>query len=222
MTLDAVIFDLDGLLLDTERFSQQAFHKTVSDYGLTDKSELFLSLIGTNEDFHTQRLSEELDHLVDAKAFRQDWIERFRQSITEEPVPLLPGVQDMLLWLKNEKIKCAVATSSATHHGEQKLENAGIREFFQIVVCGDQVSRSKPHPDIYIKAAKDIGADIPRSLGLEDSTNGVRAAHAAGLHVIQIPDLVQPAPDLLTLGHRVCYSMHEVLELVQQGRAIPT
>jgi len=222
MTIDAAIFDLDGLLLDTERYSERAFHRTTSDYGLGNQTDLFLSLVGTNEDFHNDRLSQALGHLIDPRAFRRDWIAYFHQSMEDEPVPLLPGVQEMLNWLNAENITCAVATSSTTPNGERKLKHAGIREFFHTVTCGDQVSKSKPHPDIYLKAAESIGADLSRSIALEDSPNGVKAAHAAGLHVIQVPNLVQPSPDLLELGHRVCSSMHHVLELVQRGQAIPS
>lgn len=221
MTLDAAIFDLDGLLLDTERYSQKAFHATASEYELGDKTELFLSLVGTNETFHEQQLSEQLGQLIDPVAFRRDWIARFKQSLAEEAVPLLPGVQEMLNWLQQENIKCAVATSSTTPDGERKLNNAGIRDYFQTVTCGDQVTQSKPHPEIFLKAGESIGADLSRSIALEDSPNGVRAAHAAGFHVIQIPNLVQPSEELLALGHRVCNSMHQVLELAQVGKAIP-
>lgn len=220
MSLDAVIFDLDGLLIDTEHHSEQAFHQTVSAYGLEDQSTVFQSLVGTTEKTHGERLQEKYGHQLDAVAFRSEWIERFHQSMADDPPGLLPGVADMLTWLKQENIKRAVATSSRTPDGEKKLLDAGIRDYFATVICGDQVERSKPHPDIYLKAGEAIGADMSRSLGLEDSANGVRAAHAAGLHVIQIPDRAPPTPDLLTLGHRVCDSMSDVLELVKNGKAI--
>lgn len=94
------------------------------------------------------------------------------------------------------------------------MKDAGIRDFFQTVTCGDQVDRSKPDPDIFLKAGESVGADMSRSIGFEDSPNGVRAAHAAGLHVIQVPNLVLPAPDLLELGHTVCDNMHYALDLI--------
>jgi HAD superfamily hydrolase (TIGR01509 family) len=220
MSLDAVIFDLDGLLIDTEHHSELAFHQSAEAFGIGDKGWLFQSLVGTTEDTHVTRLAEELGEVVDPRAFRKDWVDRFHQSMNDEPPGLLPGVADMLSWLEQHNIKRAVATSSRTPDGEKKLVNAGIRDFFPTVICGDQVPRSKPHPDIYLKAGSGIGADMSRSLGLEDSANGVRAAHAAGLQVIQIPDRAPPTPDLLELGHRVCDSMVDVLELIKKGQAI--
>ena len=220
MSLDAVIFDLDGLLINTEHHSELAFHRAAGDHGLVDKGWLFLSLVGMNEESHRTRLAEELSPQTDPVAFRKAWTDYFLQSISDSPPDLLPGVEDMLQWLEKQNIKRAVATSSTTSAGEKKLLDTDIRKFFPVVICGDQVSRSKPYPDIYLKAGEAIGADMPRSLGLEDSANGVRAAHAAGLQVIQIPDRVQPTPELLELGHRVCNSMVDVLELVKNGNAI--
>ena len=220
MSLDAVIFDLDGLLIDTEHHSEMAFHRAAADHGVHDMTWLFQSLVGTTEDTHRSTLIEELGDITDPVAFRNDWIAHFHQSIADEPPGLLPGVAEMLSWLEQENIKRAVATSSRTPDGEKKLTQAGIRGFFSTVICGDQVARSKPHPDIYLKAGEALGADMSRSLGLEDSANGVRAAHAAGLQVIQIPDRAPPTPELLAIGHRVCDSMNEVLELVKSGQAI--
>lgn len=221
MNLDAVIFDLDGLLIDTERHSESAFHATAAAYGLKGKTELFLSLVGANEESHKTRLAEELEPDIDSMAFRRDWTDRFHQSIDNEAPRLLPGVPEMLEWLQSQNIKRAVATSSKTHDGEKKLIDCGIREYFPVVICGDQVARSKPFPDIYQKAAESINADLSRSLGIEDSENGVRAAHAAGLNVIQIPNLVPPSEELLVLEHKVCQSMHDVLELVQSDHLLP-
>ena len=220
MNPDAFIFDLDGLLLDTESYSMKAFQDTAEAYGLEDKLDLFLSLVGTNEVTHRQRLAETLEPEIDSTTFRNDWTERFLQAIKQKPPGLLPGVTEMLDWLVSENIKRAVATSSRTVDGEKKLKNAGIRDYFSIVICGDQVEHSKPAPDIYLKAGADLGADMQRSIGLEDSANGVRAAHAAGLNVIQIPNLVPPAAELKALDFKVCESMHDVLSLAREGRLL--
>lgn len=222
MLLDAAIFDLDGLLVDSEKFSAQAFRDTAAEYGLEDKEELFLSLVGANEQTHTTRLAEELGHLTDSVAFRRDWTERYLASIAGGPIPLLEGVHELLSWLNNNDVKCAVATSSGTSAAHKKLTESGIRDYFQTVTCGDQVSNGKPHPEIYLQAGASIKADMSHSIGLEDSANGVRSAHAAGLHVIQVPNLVPPAEDLLELGHRICESLHDVLTMAEQNLIIPT
>ena len=126
MSLDAVIFDLDGLLIDTEHHSEMAFHRAAADHGVHDMTWLFQSLVGTTEDTHRSTLIEELGDITDPVAFRNDWIAHFHQSIADEPPGLLPGVAEMLSWLEQENIKRAVATSSRTPDGEKKLTQAGI------------------------------------------------------------------------------------------------
>ncbi len=220
MTIDSVIFDLDGLLIDTERFSKAAFHQAEKDHGLQGHENLFLSLVGTNETEHTQRLAIELKAYTDPVAFRKTWVEAYIQMINEAPVPLLPGVNETLEWLKQQKIKTAVATSSTSPAAEKKLTESGIHSYFDTITCGDHVSRSKPYPDIYLKAGETINADMSRSIGLEDSANGVKSAHAAGLNVIQVPNVVDTSDELRALGIQVCDSMHAVLELLKSGTVL--
>lgn len=219
MKPDAVIFDMDGLLIDTETLSQQAFHHAVKEHHLEGHDDLFRSLVGTNEPHHIKRIDEVLGHLLDARVFRKIWTEKFLQ-LTEKPVPVLPGVLETLEWLQNNNVKTAVATSTATQAAEKKLLNTGLRPYFQTVTCGDQVARSKPYPDIYLQAGKSIDADMSRSLGLEDSANGAKSAHAAGLHVIQIPNVVPASDEIRALGVRICDSMHDVLHLLQSNEAL--
>ncbi len=214
MKPDAMLFDLDGLLLNTEVFSKRAFEETVADYNLGEQTGFFLSLVGTNEQHHNQRIDEEFGDKVDSLAFRKDWNARARHLFATEKVDLLPGVIEVLQYANRVGIKCAVATSSTTEAANRKLAGAGLCEYFLTVTCGDQVEISKPHPEIYLKAGASVNADMSRSYGLEDSANGVKAAHAAGLNVIQIPNLVPPSDDLLQLGHCVCESMFDVLEMI--------
>lgn len=217
---DAIIFDMDGLLVDTERFSFEAFKYAIATHGLEEMNDLFRSLVGTNEHHHSATLQKKLSDRIDPVAFRKTWVDYYKQSTETEIIPLLPGVIETLRWLKTHDVKTAVATSSTTAAAERKLTDTGISNYFMTVVCGDQVERSKPHPDIYLKAGKAINANMENSIGLEDSVNGVKSAHAAGLKVIQIPNVVPPAPELSQLGITVCDSMHDVLNLLETGNAL--
>lgn len=218
MTPDAMLFDLDGLLINTEVFSQRAFDETANDYKLGDQTEFFLSLVGTNEEHHNNRVDEVFGSQIDAAAFRKDWNSRFHEFLATETIDVLPGVIDVLEYAQQAGIKCAVATSSTTDAGHKKIHDAGLRDYFLTITCGDQVAISKPHPEIYQKAGASVDADMSRSYGLEDSANGVKSAHAAGLNVIQIPNLVPPSEELLQLGHQVYDSMFDVLKLLQSAR----
>ena len=217
---DAVIFDMDGLLIDTETFSLRAFEYAVARHELENLTDLFISLVGTNETHHNETLRDQLSHLVDPVAFRKTWVDHYRDLTTSETIPLLDGVLETLQWLQNEGIKLAVATSSTSDAAEKKLKDTDIREFFSTVTCGDQVERSKPHPDIYLKAGASVGADMSASIGLEDSVNGVKAAHGAGLNVIHVPNVVPPSKELSDMGVKVCDSMHDVLNLIRSGNSL--
>jgi len=220
MQPDTLLFDLDGLLVDTESFSKRSFDYAAEKHNLGDQEALFLSLVGTNEDHHKLRLDEELSQLVEPKIFRRDWLDQFHMLLDQETIELLPGVEETLKLANDLQIKCAVATSSGSSAAKRKLEETGISDYFLTVTCGDQVENSKPAPDIYIKAGKSVDADMSKSVGLEDSPNGVRAAIAAGLHVVQIPNLVAPTDELLQLSHQVLGSMHDVFNLLKSERLI--
>jgi len=221
MKLDAILFDLDGLLLDTETHSLRAFKATTDFHDLGDQTDFFLSMVGTNEANHVKRITEEFGHHVDMQTFRQTWLDNFHNLMSDEPPAILPGVIDLLTYAQQENIKCAVATSSGTTAAIDKLETADLIKYFSTITCGDQVENSKPFPEIYLKAGASIDADMTRTLALEDSDNGVRAAVAANLSVIQVPNLV-PACEVLKqqLGHKVSTSLHSVLQEIKDGTAL--
>lgn len=209
---DAVIFDMDGLLLDSETLALSAFEKTCARFELGDLSHVFRSLIGTNSVLGKALLQEGLSGIMDHEVFSADWQENYRELTENVPVPLMTGVQDFLAHTTALNIPMAVATSSQTAHAHNKLGHAGILDYFRQIIGGDQVEHSKPAPDIYLRAASALSVDPVKCLALEDSANGVRAAVAAGMTVVQIPDLVQPDKQLLELGHIVLPSLAKVPE----------
>ncbi len=219
MSIEAVIFDMDGLLIDSERVSQQAFLATAADYGLGDVYDLFLSLVGCNENTHKQQLQAALGHKIDAVQFRLDWIDRYLAALADGVPPLLPGVKDTLEWLHTNGIKKAVATSSGRQAAIKKLSGNHIEHYFSSVTSGDDVVVSKPNPEIFLKAAASINVEPQNAWALEDSENGVKASVAAGMSVIQVPNLVPPSDELLQLGHQVMPSMNEVLAFFKQQHA---
>ncbi len=209
---------MDGLLIDSESLSLQTFNDTISAYGLPDHSELFNQLIGKNEASLVAAISSALAKSIDVSAFRKDWADRYHAIVENDPVALKPGAIELLTWLNAQKIKTAVATSSKTSLAQIKLKNADLLQYFQYVIGGDQVAQGKPDPEIYLKAASAVSAIGSQTLVLEDSEFGVKAGLAANFQVIQIPDLLEPSPELLSLGHRVCTDLHEVLELLKSSR----
>lgn len=206
----AVLFDMDGLLLDSERIALDAFLAACRHFNLGDESELFKRCIGANRVLGQQILAEGFQGRIDPLTFEEVWDRRYRAATATQPIPLKPGAVALVDAIGDVGVPMAVVTSTRTASAESRLRDAGIRDRFQLLVGGDQVERSKPHPDIYLIAAQRLGVEPTRCLGLEDSENGVRAGVAAGLTMIQVPDLVAPSPDLIGLGHRILDSLDAV------------
>lgn len=210
-SFDAVIFDMDGLLLDTERVALTVFNETCERFGFAPRLEVFARCLGVNKETSERVLAQGLEGVADPAAFGRAWDEAYAARQALEPAPLKDGVTALLDHLGALGLPAAVATSSATERARAKLDRAGILKRFRTVVGGDQVRRSKPQPDIYLRAAMLLDADPTSCLALEDSENGVRAAIAAGMTVVQVPDIIQPSPELRREGHIVLGSLREVM-----------
>ena len=207
---EAIIFDMDGLLLDTERIALATFLETCEELGLTARRELFVRCIGTNQSLGREVLREGLQGQVDHLLFEQTWDSKYADCTTNRPIPLKEGVVELLEHISSLRIPTAVATSTQTIRAQAKLGSSGILNSFHVIVGGEQVQNSKPAPDLYLRAAPILNARAGACLALEDSENGVRAAVSAGMTVVQIPDLVQPSANLLALGHVVLRSLRDV------------
>ena len=213
---EAIIFDMDGLLLDTERIAQSAFLETCRDLGVCGQDELFIRCIGTNQALGREVLRAGLQGQVDFLRFEQLWEDKYVERTSNGPIPVKEGALELLERIWSLQIPVAVATSTRTARAQEKLRKSGILDRFQTVVGGDQVRNSKPAPDIYLRAAEILNVRPEACLALEDSENGVRAAMSAGMTVVQIPDLVQPSPGLLALGHIVLPSLREVAPYLER------
>ena len=210
-SFDAVIFDMDGLLLDSERIALDTFLDTCRHFGLGDETDLFIHLIGTSAQQGKVLLKEGLDGKTEYDVFGRDWNTRYSEATASNPIPLKDGVMELLDHIRSFGLPMAVATSTDTIRAKEKLRDANILDFFDLIVGGDEVVRSKPAPDIYLKAAESLGVNPMKCLALEDSENGVRSAFQAGLTVIQIPDLVEPSQYMRQLGHVILDSLRDVV-----------
>lgn len=206
----AFIFDMDGLLLDSEKPALETFIETCTTLGLEDHTHLFLQLVGTNSELGKSLLEKGLRGKTDPKLFDALWNKNYKNFIDSNPTPLKEGVEELLKHIESFNLPLAVATSTNTELAGNRLEALGILNYFTSVVGGDKVTKSKPAPDIYLKAASTLTANPKECLAFEDSSHGVRAAVVAGMTVIQIPDLVVPDDDLLSLGHIVLESLLDV------------
>lgn len=209
LPFEAVIFDLDGLLLDTERLALAAGVEALAAMGHEVAEEVFVSLIGIDAVEGHRILCDHLGCALDAAALDAAWLQAMDARMACG-VPLRPGVHATLAALDARTLPRAVATNSATARATAKLAAAGLGGRFATIVGFDAVPRGKPAPDVYLEAARRLGATPARCLALEDSDTGVRAAHAAGMTVVQIPDM---HPSRERLAHHQAASLAEALAL---------
>ena len=210
INFQAAIFDMDGLLLDTERVCMGVFEEACGTLALPFYRETYLNIIGRNAAGIREIFLEA--YAGDCDAVIAEWRACYHEIVENKAIPVKPGVTALLEWLQTEKIPMAVATSTASPVAQKKLELAGLDQYFSAVATGCEVSQGKPSPEIYHLAARRLGVDANNCLAFEDSNNGVRAAVAAEMFTYQIPDLVEPCDDVRALGHRILPSMRYVLE----------
>jgi HAD superfamily hydrolase (TIGR01509 family) len=203
---DAVIFDLDGTLIDSETVTITAGIAAFARHGLTVGPDLFHQLIGVDEPTGAAVLRRAVGPDVPMDRITEDWRRETRALYEAQGVPLRPGVVDLLDRLRATGRPLAVATSSRMGPAEWKLTRAGLRGHFATVVSLDCIARPKPAPDPFLEAARRLGAAPARCVAFEDSETGAASAMAAGMTVVQVPDVLPTkgrhatlvAPDLLS------------------------
>ena len=211
-TPEALFFDMDGLLLDTERVGCDVFLELTAPFGIArDKAEAFYrSLVGTSNT-HTRSSIAEFMSGVDADAMMRDWRVGVDARMASA-VPLRPTVRDTLMALARKGHRMAVVTSTVKDRALEHLDAAGLLPHFATVVGGDDVAANKPDPAPYLEAAGRLGVDPRRSAAFEDSDHGVASAVAAGCIVTQIPDLRPSEAPLPDLGQRLAGDLADAVK----------
>lgn len=188
---ELVIFDVDGLMIDTESVWKNAFDKAGDKYGISNLGDtLFPSLIGKRLEDEQELLDRLLPSDIQDKLLNE-WRQIGLSSLANK-VPVKPGLYEMLDFLEQHHIKMAVATTTRRDLTEQRLKKIGVYDCFEYVLCGDEVTKRKPNPEIYLSVLKRMDTGARNALVLEDSVVGVEAAYRAGIDCIQVPDLIAP------------------------------
>jgi HAD superfamily hydrolase (TIGR01509 family) len=214
----AVVFDMDGVLIDSEPLHREAILSSCRALGYAMTSEQHLQMIGAPWDRNRVRLAGWFGAEFPAEAFLADCSTRFR-ALAADGVPLRPGVRELVAFLDARGIPSAVATSAGRATATQHLSRTGLLDGFRAVVTRDDVSRGKPDPDVFLLAAERLGVDPAVCLALEDSNNGVRAASAAGMMTVMVPDLLEPTPEIAALCVHVARDLYAVRALLQAATA---
>lgn len=212
MEFTGAIFDMDGVLFDTERTYQETWHEIAAERGIELDGSFLKAITGTSG-AHMYRVLEKYYQASDGSVLAEECMGRVRKKLSVH-VPVKEGVRELLEFFKKKEMRIAVASSSLAPQIEANLQKAGIRNYFSEIVSGTEVEHGKPAPDIFLRAAERIGCMPQECFVFEDSENGVKAGYAAGCATIMVPDLIEPSPELRQYCSRICKDLVEAQEEV--------
>ncbi|MGX7025450.1 HAD family hydrolase [Vagococcus hydrophili] len=217
--ISGVIFDMDGLILDTEAIYSASNIVMAEKYGLKGYDEAYYKTeIGLSEEHVFKKYLEDYPYLEESviREFFDESRQVVRETFKETGAPLKKGIVELLTYLKQASIPCIVASSNTKETIEDLLVKAELKEFFVDVVSCNDVTHAKPDPEIVEKAVEKLGTPKNETVMLEDSLNGIRASYAAGVSVIMVPDLLAPTDEALEKAHSIKKDLLEVLAFISE------
>lgn len=203
----AVIFDMDGLLIDTETLYCQSWQRAAADCGFVITPQFYERLVGRSRADALQIVLAHFGDRVPMPEFHERVLHYETVCFAEAPIPIKPGVWEIITAVDAQNLPKALATSTHRPAARQRLARTALDQHFHITVTGDEVLRPKPAPDIYLAACERLGVPPQNVLAFEDSEPGVQAAHAAGVTVVMVPDFKAPSPEIQACAARVFPSL---------------
>lgn len=214
--MKAAVFDMDGLMFDTERVAILAWDYAGEKMGLGKTGYMVYKTLGVNVTASNQIWKDEFGDKYNEEELWKYTREFNADFYANNKVPVKKGLYVLLDYLKNNGYKLAVASSTSKRGVERNLKDAGVLEYFDALVCGDMVTNSKPAPEIYLKACEALGVEPSEALALEDSRNGLLSAHRAGMKVIMVPDLWEADEEIKGFLWSMCDDLEKVKEFLEQ------
>lgn len=212
---DAVVFDMDGVIFDSERAFRDCWVSFSQKYNIKNIDKVYLKCTGVTLPKVKEILMEEYGEDFPYDAYMNDTYALFHEKYDGGKLPMKEGVFELLSFLKDNGKKIALASSTFTDMVIDELRDAGILHFFDKVIGGDMVKRSKPEPDIFLKACEELGVKPENAYAIEDSFNGIRAAFAGSLRPIMVPDLLEADDEMKSKAEAVLNSLLDVIEYLK-------
>ncbi len=216
---NAVVFDMDGVLFDTERLCRDSWLTVAEERGLPGMEEIFSRCIGRNANDSRKIVLDAYGEEFDYEGFREQASAWFWNYIEKNGLPVKPGVREILSWLREREWTVGLASSTRRSSVLNHLEQAGITDYFKVIISGDMVEHSKPRPDIYLLACRELGVEPEQAYAVEDSPNGIRSAHAAGMCPLMVPDMIAPDGEMRKLSAGIFGNLGEVLKFLDAASA---
>ena len=212
----SVIFDMDGLMFDTERIYADMERRIAKEWNLDGIEEIISQSYGVSTILMRQIYLKKYGADFDYDGFLALTVKYVYEYYDHNEIPLKPGLFEILNFLDSCGCKKAVATSTFYKNAEPLLKAAGVFDRFDKIITGDMVEKSKPSPDIFLKAAKELGAEPCDCIVLEDSFNGIKGAHAAGMIPIMIPDIKKPTDEIIPFTYAIRDSLADAIEIIEE------
>ncbi|MBO5112989.1 MAG: HAD family phosphatase [Lachnospiraceae bacterium] len=216
MKYKAVIFDMDGVIFDSERLVLEGWQEIAAKYGIEGIGEVLPRCLGVNAQATREIFREYYGQDFPYDEYKKEASALFHSRYGNGKLPLKSGVKELLSYLKENGYLVGLASSTRQAIVEQEIRDAGLMPYFDNLVCGDMLKRSKPEPDIYLKACENLDVEPRMAVAVEDSYNGIRSAKRAGMVPVMVPDMVQPDEEMRSLAHKICKDLFEVKNWISE------
>lgn len=214
--IEAVVFDMDGVLFDTERLFMEGFQEAAAELHIDNVEKAAVGCIGLTMKDTKALFERECGADFSFDEYYAVCAKRFKEKIEKDGLPVKPGVREILTYLKEEGYRIGLASSTGRSGVLGHLKRAGLTDFFEVIIGGDMIEHGKPAPDIYKKACEELMVMPNKAIAIEDSPNGLKAAYAAGLRPVMVPDMIMPTPETAALLYAKCDSLYEAKALIMK------
>ena len=213
---DGIIFDMDGVILDSEKAVMDVWLLLARKYGLKNMEEVYLKCTGVNAQKTKEIMLEFYGNDFPYDKYRKEASEMFFGKYNDYKIPLKNGVFELLDFLRENNKKIILCSSTKKELVTKELEANGVLKYFDVLVTGDMVNKSKPEPDIFLKAIEESKINVDKLYVIEDSYNGVRSANSANLKTIMVPDLIMPDDEMKKKAYVIKNNLLEVIDYLNE------
>lgn len=207
---NAVIFDMDGVIFDSEKLVLEGWQELARKYGFQDVEKIYDKCIGVNATATKQIFLDYYGEDFPYDTYKKETSAAYHAKYDGGRLPQKPGVKELLTFLKEHDFKIGLASSTRIAVVEQQIVDAGLREYFDDLTGGDMLQKSKPEPDIYLMACEHLGVDPKEAIAIEDSYNGIRSAARAGMAPVMVPDMMAPNTEMERLAIKILADLYQV------------
>lgn len=214
--INGAVFDMDGLMFDTERLVYETWQMMMDELGFEYNLDIFKNTIGLRTDMAESYYNSLYGERFCYKPLKQKSREIFLKRVSEEGVPVKKGLIELLEFLKSNGLKISVATSTSAQTAHKIIAMAGVYDYFDAFVCGDDVKNGKPHPEVFLTAAEKLSLAPEECVAFEDSINGIKSAHCAGMTTVMVPDYLQPTQEIIPMIDCLCGDLSQAIEFISK------